>query len=367
MNFITRLLGIPLGYVMYWIYKFIPNYGIALLVFTVLTRLLMFPMTIRQQKSTAKMSLMQPRIQEIQKKYKDDQQRMNEEMQKLYDDEGFNPMSGCMPMLIQFPILMGLIDVIYRPLTHIIRLPSAVISKAIKLVNLMGVPAISNIAELEVIKIARQNPMFFGMLGASSLSAINELDYTFLGINLMETPTSSMFTDIFRGSFNPVIIIPILSGLTSLLLSIYTQKTTAVTAAPDAQDASAGMMKSMMIFMPIMSLMIAMSVPAGVGLYWVYSNVVGVLQNMYVNKFHNPLELQEKMKEEAKAKKEEQRQERMEAKRQLKAGLLGEEHAEKAMTDKEIDRIRLQQARERDAKKYGEYVPEDEDVTDKSK
>lgn len=366
MNIISSIFGIPLGFVMWIIYSVIPNYGIALFVFTLLTRLILFPLAINQQKSSARMAAIQPEVAKIQEKYKGDNNRMNEEMNNLYEKEGYNPMSGCLPMLIQFPILFGLIDVVYNPLSHILRFSKGLIAKATQLFGLLGSPVTNpSMLQLDIMTAVKTQPAFFSLLGTSAITQIMNLDYSFLGMDLTLRPTTSMLTGMFKGQFNPVVLIPILSGITSLFMSIYTQKTTA--AATGGDDPTAGMMKGMMLTIPLMSLWIAFTVPAGVGLYWVYSNILGTVQSLVMNKFYNPKDINEQIRKEMEEKAEAERQERLETRRQLKAGLLGEEHAEKAMTQKEIDRLRLAKGRERDEERYVESSLEDLEESDLEK
>ena len=120
---------------MWLLYQAIPVYGIALLLFTIVVRAALVPVAIKQQKSMVKMQLYQPRIQEIQKKYANNREKMSEEMSRLYEEEGFNPMTGCLPMLIQLPILFGLYDVIQRPLTHLLHISGDVITKATEIAS----------------------------------------------------------------------------------------------------------------------------------------------------------------------------------------------------------------------------------------
>ena len=130
MRFIMQLFGIPLGYLMWAMYQLIHSYGWAIILFTIVTKLLLIPLAIKQQKSTIKLQILQPKMQEIQAKYKNNPQKMNEEMQALYDRENYSMTAGCLPMLIQFPIIFGLLDVVYRPLTHLLHIPSDVMTKA---------------------------------------------------------------------------------------------------------------------------------------------------------------------------------------------------------------------------------------------
>lgn len=113
------LFATPLGWLMKGCYKIIGNYGIALLVFTLLTRLLMLPLSVKQQKSTARMSLIQPELEKLKKKYGKNQEKLNEETMALYQKSGVNPMASCLPMLISMLILFSMIPVIYGPMTYI--------------------------------------------------------------------------------------------------------------------------------------------------------------------------------------------------------------------------------------------------------
>lgn len=353
----SRLIGIPLGWVMWALFTLVGSYGLALLLFTVFSRLIMLPGTIRQQKSMAKMSMIQPQLQELQKKYANNREKLNEEMMALYNRAGYSPMSGCLPMALQFVVLFGIIDVIYKPLTHILRLPAEVIDAAVAIVNNMGVyegRALSSI-QLLVLREVSADPTAFASIGAEYIAKLQEFapKMMFLGIDLMQTPSGSMFSQIFS-SFNPVLLIPVLSGVTSLLLSLNTLKTTS------AQGSAAGSMKGMMLVMPIFSTWFTFSVPAGVGLYWTYANVLGLVQNIVVHKVYNPKEMAEKAQKEFEEAKERERLERIEARKKAKEQ--GAEDDEKALSKKELNRRKLAEARRRDAEKYGETFEDvDED------
>ena len=108
----------PIGYLLMLIYKLVGNYGISLIILTVIVKLVLYPLYAKQIKSTANMSEMSEKAQEIQRRYANDREKMNEEMQKLYSETGFNPMSGCLPMLIQFPIIMGLFALLRNPMKY---------------------------------------------------------------------------------------------------------------------------------------------------------------------------------------------------------------------------------------------------------
>ena len=104
MGFISR----PFGLLLYWLNYFFGNYGVALIIFTIIVRAIMLPLNIKQQKSMRKTQIIQPELEKIREKYKNDSQKQNEETMKLYKKSGVNPMGGCLPLLIQFPVIIGL-------------------------------------------------------------------------------------------------------------------------------------------------------------------------------------------------------------------------------------------------------------------
>ena len=126
MGFLAFILG-PL---MALLYQLIPNYAVTMIVFTVLVRVLLLPLAIKQQKSTAKMSVFQPEMQRIQEKYKNNKDKQSEELMKLQQEYGYNPMSGCLPMLLNLLVMLGIIEVVYRPAQYILGIPVDAIQAA---------------------------------------------------------------------------------------------------------------------------------------------------------------------------------------------------------------------------------------------
>ena len=351
------IFGYPLGWVMWFCYKIIPVYGVALIVFTILIRLLLVPVSIKQQKSMVKMQMFQPRMLEIQKKYANNKEKMNEEMMKLYEEEHYNPMSGCLPMAIQFPILFGLIDVIYKPMTHILRVGGTVLTQIEQIAApILGVTAEAlskdYSAQLKIIGAIQQNASAFsGIDGGKLVEQISSLNLNFLGFDLTQTPSN-------YGFLNLLILIPLLSGLTSVFLSVFTMKQTSNMQGEGAAAAT-GMTKGMMFIMPLFSAYFAYVVPAGVGIYWIISNLLMAIQTFLLNKFMNPKEMAEKAKAEQEARREQERLARIEAKKRARER--GEPDPDDAAAKRQSDREKLAAARRRDAEKYGEVYKE---VTD---
>jgi len=359
-----RFLGAPLGLVMSFIFEIIQNYGLALLLFTVLTRVILIPLTIKQTKSQSKIAMIQPQMAEINKKYAGNRAKINEEMTALYQKVGYNPASGCLPMAAQMIILFGVIDVIFRPLTHILRLPGEVIAKANEITqglteNGGGLGMGRNAVELDTLRhISYDAGNYADYVPQDAIEAIQNFlpQMNFLGINLMETPSVGMILQVFS-DFNPVILIPIFAGITSVLLSLATMKYTATPQGPGAPN-----MKFMMMMMPVFSIFFTFQMPAGIGIYWIYTNTVGFAQSRIMGHFYNPKEIAEKARKQMEEEKERERLERIEAKKKAKER--GESEEKEALSKKEQNRRRLAEARKRDAEKYGEQYDDSADTED---
>jgi len=350
-------LGAPFGIVLRWIFDLVQNYGLALLLFTILTRLIMIPLAIKQTKGSAKMALIQPQVAEINKKYAGNRQKINEEVMGLYGKVGYNPMSGCLPMVVQLVILFGVIDVIFRPITHILSLPANVITQANAVTESLGEfgGRAMNSIELSTLGAINQGLGDFSAIPANYLQQLYDFlpQMTFLGVNLMTTPSPGMILQIFT-DFNPVLLIPIFSGITSMLLSLATINQMSATQMPGAPN-----MKMMMYMMPIFSLFFTFTVPAGVGIYWIYANCVGFVQAKVLKRFYDPKKMAEEAKKLMEEEKERERVERIEAKKKAKEKGEGEDFD--ALSKKEQNSRKLSEARKRDAEKYGDEYTDEED------
>lgn len=394
MQLINEIFGYPLGFIMWLCYLVVRNYAVALLLFTIITKLALFPLSLKQQKSMVKMKLFQPKVEELQKKYAKNKEKLNEETMKLYQEEGYNPMSGCLPSLIQFPLLFGIIDVVYRPLTHIAHISRDLINQAMEIVTNLGLAAntSSYYREIHILSAVRDNPEAFSSLGQEFIDKAGSINLSFFGLDLTATP--QLIPETVTLTWALMLIIPLLSGLTSLFYSILTMRQNKKMDG-DKPQAGGGMMKGMMLLMPVLSFWFAFSFPLGVSLYWLFSNVLMIVQQLVMNKVFDPEKEAEKLRQKMEEEKEKKRQERLAARQNVKklsdtgfqgalkkavnsrlaseGGQDGEEAADdgeptvspevmqKALSAKEINRAKLAAARKRDAEKYGEEYVE---VTD---
>ena len=360
------ILGVPLGWVMWLIYQIVPNFTIALLLFTLVTKAAMFPFSIKQQKNMAKMASFRPKIERINKMYANNKQKQQEEMMKIYEEEGYNPMGGCLPSLIPLIIMFGLIDVVYKPLTYIARIPAETINKLVEIANKAGGILGQNTyaQEIDIINAVHRDSSLFSAVGSDVLDKVKSIDLNFLGINLGERPTWALTI---------LVLIPIISGITSLLTSLYSMHKS---QQVQGKQAGSGMMKGMMIIMPLFSVFFAFQVPAGVGMYWIFSNLFALLQTFLLYKIWSPERVAAreaaakaagKFKEKKPSrfqqamKKAQEQQALQDGTAKPKSEPVSTNPEYEGLSQKEINRRRLAAARKRDAEKYGEEYVE---VTD---
>lgn len=282
-NFFS-FLYIPFGWLLHWIFEFLGSYGWSLIVFTVLVRLLMFPLSISQQNGSAKQARLQPKIAKIRQRYAGNQVKMNEEMQKLYDRENYSMMSisGCLPLLIQFPIIIGLFGVIYRPLTYVLQIPAesvtALTNAAQGIMEAAGTWTSRSVSFIEVSVLSMKDQV----IAASGVSqevanTIQNFDFNFLGFPLGEVPDFKNFSYLW--------IMPLCSFLSSLLTGVYTflrQRKL------NPEMAKNPMMGCMSFFMPLFSLYLSFQFPVGISIYWTMSNLIAFAQMLLLNHTHAP-------------------------------------------------------------------------------
>ena len=510
-QFIYSIIGTPLGYILYFIYQFIcSNVGIAILLFTLIIKLAMLPLSIKQQKNTAKSAIFAPKVKEIQTKYRNNQQKQQEELAKL-QQQGYNPMGGCGSMLLTFLLLFGVLDVVYKPMTHIEHIPSSKIEEIIEesysvelasvFVNEVSLGA-AELADMNEKAVQRHNDIvkdaglvidyynancleqgeaakelsLFGSMTAQAKEVVNAVvEHSMLAAyeqdekNILFTstdiyalteaeneemsaiedetareeykaqhsfsdatrelltnatkhmgshkviknkdedasvdlqPNSALQRELYaleafgtgdnRNAYSPAVIgpelketiielydnlnfigiplgqvpwehmgfplilIPIVSFLMALLQTFISNKMMAKNN-PEASS-SMGMMKVTLYIMPLFSLFLAFTIPAGAGFYWTISYVYGIIQTVALNKLYSP----EKLKAQAEAEYAlRMKQVEIEAKKVRdtdKDDSIHEYNGEQ-LSQKEINRRKLAEARRQDALKYGEEYKDDD-------
>ena len=314
-----------LGYIMDILFRFtdtfgIMNVGLCIILFTIVMKMLMLPLTIKQQKTTKLMAVISPEVQAIQRKYKGktdtaSQQKQNVEIQAVYDKYGTSMTSGCLPMLIQLPILFALYRVIYNipayvpsvrvyfdnVVTPLMQQPdyASLLSGITNLTSALGGTAIENYDFANANKLVDMLYKFttaqWGELEAlfpsisgviAENAAVVEQMNSFLGLNMAEAPG-------WMPSF--AWIIPILSALTQWL-SAKLMSGRQAQSASDSDNPMAQSMKTMNVTMPIFSAFICVTLPCGIGIYWIATSVVTILQQLVINSYMDKVDIDEMVK-----------------------------------------------------------------------
>jgi len=280
---IFDFIALPLGKFLFFIYNNLAflNYGVAIIMFTVIIKLVLLPLTVKQYRSTSKMQEVQPQIQEIQKRYKNDKEKLNQELMKVYQTNKVNPAGGCLPLLVQMPILFSLFYVITQPLKYMLGKSAQQIQTLVDFVSKVSETGFYK--QIAVLEYFNKNAGDLGKVG--DILKPNELiSMKFLGLNLSLTPVLDpklLFGADTMGKFLPLMLIPILGVITTY---ISTKLSMPRTVQSNTQGAAGSMQNSMMYIGPIMTLIFSFQLPAGVGIYWIAGYIFQIFQQLYINK-----------------------------------------------------------------------------------
>lgn len=272
MNSIFDIINVPLGYLFKWIYYLVGNYGWTIILFTLFMKLVLFPLTLKQQKSMKKTQAIQPRLAKIQEKYKYDQEKLNQETMKLYQEAGVNPLGGCLPMLIQFPILIALYNIIRKPISYVMMLSRDVVVQIYEKIN----GAAAEFARIDQINLANQMHGAYDKV-QEYVGTHDLINFDFFGFDLSVTPSLQYISEHWMYA-----LIPLVAGGTTYLVSCLSNKMSGTNQAENNPAASS--MKMMNYLFPLMTAWFAITLPAGLGLYWTVSNLFQILQMYLTNK-----------------------------------------------------------------------------------
>ena len=277
---VFNFIGSIFGYILWAVFWVFQNFGVAIIVFTLIFRAILFPSSIKQQRSMAANASLQAKQKEIREKYANNKAKQNEEIQKLYEKEGVSPMSGCATSLFPMFIMLGIYYSVVRPLSNVIHLSA----DAINQINMIpGVYTTQNniYSEIGALRLFT-NPANVDLLINHGLPAkeINEIHnlaggFNFLGLDLLSIPKDFGFT-------SPIILIPILCLVTSLGSQILTMK-----MQNNPMQGQQGCTKYMLLLLPLLTVYISYIVPGAVGFYWVWSTIFGFVQTLLINKFYS--------------------------------------------------------------------------------
>lgn len=299
------------GYVLNLLYNFLNNYGIAIIIFSVLLRLILIPITIKQQKTMKKTAKMQEKMKEIQNKYKNNPEKLNQETIELYKKEKMSPFSGCLSAILQLIIILSVFWLVSQPLTYMKKVDKQVLENYKTQIQEENNGNKSTYPEINIIsKIEDEYKELNEKLANENIENREELEnkkselekmrinMNFLGLDLSKVPTQSL-------NDWKVYIIPVLYVITSFIsIKITTNSQKKATTKkdiiinnengdgkePEMLDSMQQMNNTMLYMMPIMSISIAIIAPLGLALYWLISNILIIIERLVIDKFINSKE-----------------------------------------------------------------------------
>ena len=295
------IIRVPFGWLLSLLYEFTSNYGIALIIFAVALKLIMFPITAKSKKSMMKMSRLTPRIQALQKKYGNDQQKLNEETQKLYQQEGVSMGGGCLWSLIPLLILFPLYTVVREPIVYMLGETAEVANKIVEVVKAGAASSFSGRDFYDQLIAAPLIPQFAEELKAivANPDTLLGMEFNFLNINLGAVPQWKIWTwDKFDWAHIGAFIVPLLSAGSQVLSMVVSQKmnNSVITNEKGVEDKEAAKnsqanqsSKMMMWMMPIMSLWIGFTVPGALSLYWFVQGIVSLVMDIFLTKHYRKI------------------------------------------------------------------------------
>ena len=257
------------GYLLNFLYNILNNYGLAIVIFSILIKLLLLPLTIKQQKTMEKTTKMQEEMKSLQFKYKNDPEKLNKEMMDMYKRENMSPFSGCLSSIVQLVLILAVFYLVRSPLTYMKKVDANVINDYTNRLETK-----TNYPEVQIVK-------EFG-----NTDEIVYIDMNFLGLDLSSVPSSNL-TDV------KTLIIPFLYVVSSVISTKMTLKMQNKKPEEEkgneekeesAEDVMQSTSKSMTYMMPIMAFSISLVAPLGLALYWLMSNVLMILERIFINK-----------------------------------------------------------------------------------
>ena len=272
------IIAIPLGWIIKVCYSLVNNYFVALLLFALVMQIILLPFSIKQQKNSVQQAKLAPKTAAIRKKYagRNDaqtQQKMQQEIQEMYQKEKFSPFGGCLPLLIQMPILFALYNVVMNPLRYITGISMDTINQIqTHMTDDLGIVLNPRGLYIDILNHVREDLPYY-VEKFADLADKTLPDMTFIGTDLSRIPTTSF------QPFDWLMLVPILTFVFMLL----TQKITRMFTYQSPETIEAQKSPSMKIMnwsMPLLSVWIAFSVPAAIGLYWIFRNIISCIQQI---------------------------------------------------------------------------------------
>lgn len=261
------------GYLLNFLYNLLNNYGLAIIIFSILVKVILLPLTIKQQKTMEKTTKMQDELKALQFKYKNDQERLNKEMMDMYKRENMSPFSGCLSSIVQLILILAVFYLVRSPLTYMKKVDTNTINEYTNKLETK-----TNYPEVQIIKeYGNENSAF-------------DINMDFLGLDLSNVPSTNL-KDVKS------LIIPFLYVISSVVSTKITmnmqnsknkeekENKNIEEQEESMEDMMQNTNKTMSYMMPIMAFSISLVAPLGLALYWLMSNVLMIIERIFINKF----------------------------------------------------------------------------------
>ena len=293
---LVDIIQVPFGYLLSWLNQLTTNYGLALIIFAIALKLILFPATAKGKKSTMKMSRLTPKLQALQKKYGNDQQKLNEATQALYKEEGVSMGGGCLWSLVPLLILIPLYTVIRQPIQYMLHESADVAAKIVETIKTAMPDAFGKNEYYYQLIAAPLIPQFAEQLKdiVTNPATLEGLNFSFLGLDLGLVPTFNVFKwETWNWANIGLFLLPVLSAGGQVLSMFISQRmnNSLVTDEKGLQDketaknSQANQTSKMMLYMmPLMSLWIGFTVPGALSLYWLVQGLVSTAMDVYLTK-----------------------------------------------------------------------------------
>ncbi|MBQ4641540.1 MAG: YidC/Oxa1 family membrane protein insertase [Oscillospiraceae bacterium] len=298
---LVDIVQVPFGYLLSWLNQLTTNYGVALILFAIILKLILFPATAKSKKSSMKMSRLTPRIQALQKKYANDQQKLNEATQALYKEEGVSMGGGCLWSFLPLLILIPLYTVVRQPIQYMLHESAEVAGQIVEIIKTAMPEQFGKNEYYHQMIAAPLIPQFADQLKdiVTNPATLEGLNFSFLHLDLGAVPQFNVFQwETWDWSHIGAFLMPVLSAGSQVISMLISQKmnNSLVTNENGVQDKEAAKnstanqsTKTMLFMMPLMSLWIGFTVPGALSLYWLVQGLVSMVLDIYLTKKYRTL------------------------------------------------------------------------------
>ena len=299
-----KIITVPFGMLLNWLYEVTSNYGLAMILFGIVVQIVLLPITAKSKKSMMKMSRLQPRIQEIQRRYADDQAKQQEAIRALQQEEGASMgCGGCLWSFVPMLILIPLYAVIRQPIIYMLGESAEVANKIVEVIRGLEPTLFGGNAVYEQLAAAQAIPKYAAEIQAAipgiSADTLAGIDFSFLGINLGNIPSFNVFAwEVWNWATIGLFLIPVISAASQMLQmwisqkmndSVITNEKGMVDKETAEKSQSAQSTKMMIWMMPLMSLWIGYSVPAGLSVYWLVGGIIRTIEDIILTKHYRKI------------------------------------------------------------------------------